>query len=721
MNFLTKKEQEQLKSLDIKSFYELLTYFPSKYREQAKLTTIRESKRGDAVILTGEILDVENSDFESKGIPYTRIILDDGTGEIKATWWNMPYIAQKLKIGSIATVSGTIDEKAGVQFLNNPKIENSDKFKKIENNSSLFKAEETKEPLTAIYKENKIIKQSTIVRLIKKALSQKEFENIEDVIPVETREKLKLPTLKQAILMKHFPKDEEVLKVATKFFAFQEIFILQIYREKEKTLRQNELAHKIILTKKIEDRVRKLLPFKLTGAQDKVFEQIKTDLAKDRPMSRLVEGDVGSGKTALSLLAVYATINSFIKEGSLEKRLQSALMAPTEVLASQHFEFFTTILKEECWNENIKIALLAKNTAKIFPSKIDKNKSTVLPKNKIKKYLEEGHVDILIGTHSVIQKSVKFKRLGCLVIDEQHRFGIKQRLNLIERSKGDLSVKIPHLLSLSATPIPRTLALTVYGDLDLSILDELPPGRKRAETKVANSTDRESIYENLDGFLKNGKQAYIICAKVEELDEEESSADLATKKIKNVKDEYEEIKKRFPDYQIGLLYGKQPKMEKEKVLEKFYLGEINILVSTSVVEVGVSVANATFMIIENAERFGLSQLHQLRGRVERSSSESICYLMTSTESEKSVNRLEALSKTNNGFELAEVDLMERGAGSLLGKKQSGMTDIGMEAIKNRKLVEIAKEEAERLIQKDPELNNNLKLKEFVDEIEFHEE
>ena len=343
----------------------------------------------------------------------------------------------------------------------------------------------------------------------------------------------------------------------------------------------------------------------------------------------------------------------------------------------------------------------------------------------------------------MFNKNILFENLGLVVIDEQHRFGVKQRLAMIEkhklaknehkknRPKNDLRefapeyenlkhLPIPHLLSMSATPIPRTLALTIYGDLDLSILDELPPGRKRAETKIVKSFDRAKMYREISEKLKIGKQVYIIAPRIKESEKElTENAD----KKSSVEFEEKRIKEEFKKYKIGILHGKQNKSEKEKIIEKFYKKEIDILISTTVVEVGVSVPNATCIVIENADSFGLAQLHQLRGRVERSSDHSVCFLVTESENEKSLKRLEALVKSNNGFELAEVDLSERGAGSLIGNRQSGLTDIGMEAIKNRKLVEVAKEEARNLLEKDLKLNRteHKALKQKMEEFTFHEE
>lgn len=729
----TAKELEQLKSLQLESVYDLLTYFPYRYAEEAQYVLMENVQPKQTVMFVGTISGLENSQdkhgYKKVGIPYTRFKLSDGTGMVDVTFWHMPYLKKSLQDGQKVCVSGVFEKKEKGNILNNPKLIKDKRLtdnvlSKVELHNSLFDA--SAKSLTPVYKENKQIRTATIKRCLLKIMQHRDFEHLQGYLPEDIEHDLRLPTFKNAVLMRHMPKDITVVDVAKKYFAFQEIFLIQLYREREKFLKKDALAYQIRTSQqkiKIHDR---LLPFKLTQGQQKVIDQIREDIQHNHPMSRLIEGDVGSGKTALALLSTLACIEQTVKVGNLEKRLQAAVMAPTEVLASQHFETFTKILGNYCKENNIHIALLAKNTGKIFPSKINPNSPTTFPKNKIKQYLEEGKIDILIGTHSVIQKSVKFSRLGLLVIDEQHRFGIKQRMNLIERAhsknlSSDSEVKIPHLLSLSATPIPRTLALTIYGDLDLSILDELPPGRKRATTYLAPPSSREQMYQTLTEYLENSKQAYVICAKVEASEEETLDETEPVQKVKSVKDEYKALQKQFPQYNVGLLYGSQPKLEKEKVLQKFYSNQIQVLVSTSVVEVGVSVPNATCMIIENADRFGLSQLHQLRGRIERSSDESVCFLCVDKEDIEVSKRLEALTKTSNGFELAEVDLAERGAGVLIGKRQSGLTDIGMEAIKNRKLVEVAKQKAHELITTDPTLQNYPELTSFLDSLEFHGE
>ncbi len=729
--FLTDREKNILIRSQIKTFEELLYYFPFRYEESPSAKQIQDIKVGDSVSIAGIVVDIDSKASFHSGAKYTKAVVQDNTDSIEVIWWNMPYIAKTLYIDQKIILTGTVSEKSGNLYLNNPKIERV-KNLPINANSTLF-AKEEKKPLTPIYTNFRKEKNFDIKKIIEKTLKSKEFKEIEDLIPKNISNKLHLGSRQNAIVHKHLPMDENDKIATNKYFAFEEIFVMQIYREQEKMLRADAHAYQINIDEEFRKELENILPFKLTTGQEKVLETILKDLKENKPMSRLVEGDVGSGKTALALAAVLATVLTKSPKG---KFLQTAYIAPTEILASQHFEFFIKTLSSLT---HLNIALLTSTGAKIFPSKIDRERWIQAPKSRVKKLLNEGKLNIVIGTHALFNKNILFESLGLVVIDEQHRFGVKQRLAMIEKHKiaknehkknrprNDLRefapeyedlkhLPIPHLLSMSATPIPRTLALTIYGDLDLSILDELPPGRKRAETKIIKSTDRTKMYSEIEKKLNLGKQVYIIAPRIKDSDDEEN-------KKSSVEFEEKRIKEEFKNYNISILHGKQNKTEKEKVIEKFYKKEIDILISTTVVEVGVSVPNATCIVIENADTFGLAQLHQLRGRVERSSDHSVCFLVTESENEKSLKRLEALVKSNNGFELAEVDLSERGAGSLIGNRQSGLTDIGMEAIKNRKLVEVAKEEARNILQLDPKLtlpeHNSLKQK--ISEFTFHEE
>ncbi len=730
LTFLTTREKDILIRNKIKTFEELLYYFPFRYEEAPSAKQIQDIQVGQNVSISGIVVDIEAKSGYHTGTKFTKAVVQDNTDTLEVIWWNMPFIAKTLHVDQKITLTGTVAEKKGSIYLSNPKIE---KIKSLPINidSTLFQSDITK-PLTPIYSEFRKEKNFYIRKIIESALKSREFKNLQDLIPSPISKKVHLGTRQNAILRKHLPKDENDKITTNKYFAFEEIFVMQIYREQEKMLRSDAHAYKVKVDKEFEKELKNILPFKLTNGQQKVLDTILKDISQNKPMSRLVEGDVGSGKTILALAATLATVLTEAKNG---KKLQVAYIAPTEILATQHFEFFTKTLSAFSF---LNIALLTSSGAKIFPSKLDREKWTTAPKSRVKKLLDDGRLNIVIGTHALFNKNILFEYLGLVIIDEQHRFGVKQRLAMIEKHKESLQKRknnikndlreeiqeqirllpIPHLLSMSATPIPRTLALTIYGDLDLSILDELPPGRKRAETKIVTKFDREKMYRDMEAKLQLGKQVYVIAPRIKDGEEDEGEA-----KKSSVEYEEKRIKEKFPKYRIGTLHGKQNKTDKEKVIEKFYKHEIDILISTTVVEVGISVPNATCILIENADTFGLAQLHQLRGRVERSTDHSICFLATESENEKSLNRLAALVKSNNGFELAEVDLVERGAGSLIGNRQSGLTDIGMEAIKNRKLVEVAKEEAKNLLILDPNLEfaEHKLLKDKIDEFTFHEE
>lgn len=739
LSFLSDREKSILIKNGIKTFEQLLYYFPFRYQEAPSAKQIKDVLVGQNVSIAGIVVDIEAKTGFQYGTKYTKAIIQDNTDTMQAIWWNMPFVAKTLRVGQKIILTGTVSERAGDLYLNNPKIEKV-KSLPINIDATLF-ASNIKKPLTPIYRELQNWKSKEknffLNKIIERALKSNAFKNLQDLIPENVSNKLHLGNRQNAILRKHIPISENDKIVTNKYFAFEEIFVMQIYRVQEKNLRQDAHAYKVNVDKNFQNSLKEILPFKLTSGQQKVLDTILKDIEQNKPMSRLVEGDVGSGKTILALAATLATVLTEVKNS---KCLQVAYIAPTEILASQHFEFFIKTLSTF---KHLNIALLTSSGAKIYPSKLSQEKWTTAPKSRVKKLLDEGMLNIVIGTHSLFNKNILFEYLGLVIIDEQHRFGVKQRLAMIEkhkttpneskkkRPKNDLRehtsdyddlklLPIPHLLSMSATPIPRTLALTIYGDLDLSILDELPPGRRRAETKIVTKFTREEMYSQMREKLKNGKQVYIIAPRIKD---EEVEYGIGLNKKSSVEFEEKRIRQDFKEYEIGILHGKQNKLEKEKIIEKFYAKKIDILIATTVVEVGISVPNATCIIIENADNFGLAQLHQLRGRVERSTEHSVCFLVTESENENSLKRLEALVKSNNGFELAEVDLSERGAGSLIGNRQSGLTDIGMEAIKNRKLVEIAKEEANNLLEIDPklELQNHKLLKQKIEEFTFHEE
>jgi ATP-dependent DNA helicase RecG len=531
---------------------------------------------------------------------------------------------------------------------------------------------------------------------------------------------------------------ESQILVARKRFSFEEIFYIQILKQIEKAKAKNSLAYKVSVPKNILDEfisgIETKNKFKITNAQARALKTLSEDIDKDEPMSRLLEGDVGSGKTLVAAAISYLTTHNVNRDPENRKRLQVAYMAPTEILATQHFESFQKMFA----GTGVEIGLLTGKACKKFPSKVNPKSSTNISKPQLKKMVEMGDVSIVIGTHALIQKTLSFHSLALAIIDEQHRFGVKQRAALANKKSSSTKVvaandlynltnkrqkivlhkdKLPHLLSMTATPIPRSLALTIFGDLDLTVIDELPKNRKPIETKIMNEGDREKVYLEILKEIKSGYQVYVIVPRIDEADEEEMQK---AKKI-NLRSTASEIKnleeffnqKNKANIKIVAIHSKLKKEDKEQIMEDFAENKIQILVSTSLVEVGVNVPNASRMIIEGAERFGLAQLHQLRGRIGRGERESICYLFTNSNSEITAERLSSLLKAKNGFELAELDLNQRGIGSLLSGKQWGVSDLAMEAIKNIKLVEAAREEAKKIVEKDMGLKNHPELSKII--------
>ena len=501
-------------------------------------------------------------------------------------------------------------------------------------------------------------------------------------------------------------------EAARKRFAFEEIFVLHVIRAMERGDNDAQKAYAVPDTQEHIASFLSSIPFPPTGAQHRALKDIAGSFAHTYPMARLLEGDVGAGKTLVAAASAYAVVHAR-PPGKNSGTLQVAYMAPTEILATQHFESFTQYFR----HLPINIGLITGSGCKKFPSKSAKDKETSISRTQLLKWVENGEIAMLVGTHALIQKSVKFKHLAYAIVDEQHRFGTRQRQALARKGHSDAE-PTPHFLSMTATPIPRTLALTIYGDLDLSVLDELPPGRAKITTKIVKPTDRKEVYESIRAALKEGRQAYVICPRIDEPDPEKETAMQA----KSVVAEAERLARDvFPEYTLDILHGGMKPAEKDVVMKDFAACKTHILVATSVVEVGINVPNATMMLIEGAERFGLAQLHQLRGRIMRSSHPPSCFLLSESRSTVSLQRLKALEKSSDGFALAEADLANRGAGDLYGRKQWGISDIGMEALKNPKLIAAAHTEALRLVEKDPTLERHAPLRERVSFSQLHGE
>ncbi len=715
----TEHQKKALKKLKIETVEDLLYHFPVRYGDFNEFTYIKNLKSGEHAIIYGKIKSISAKKTFKTGLAITEAILEESTGDnIKLIWFSQPYISKILSTGSSARFSGIISERSGKLYMTNPEFDEVGKKIPLEKSGSLFETNSSEESqiIFPVYKESKGITSKWIFHKIKKILSDKEFlEKTKDPIPKNILKKYNLPSFISSLIFIHLPKKKSDYQSAKKRFSYEEIFYIQLVRGIEKKEYSKSGAYIFEPTKIKEDKIKKQLGFELTSAQKKVMESIKKDLKSNIPMSRLLEGDVGSGKTVIAALTSYFAASTKPK-GQNFGHSQVAYMAPTEILAKQIFSEFKKILGPL----GISLGLLTSKDVRKFPSKIS-NEETKISKKKLLDWILNGEIQITIGTHALISKNVFFENLGLIIIDEQHRFGKKQRATLRQKSQEkkdsekiqkNKSKKIqkkglvendnilPHMLSMTATPIPRTLALTIYGDLDISVMDELPPGRKKIDTQVYidNEGERKKVYFEVEKELKKERQMYVICPRIDDPDPDKKMS----LNLKSAVSTQKHFQKHplFKKYNIGLLHSKLSKDEKNKVMEDFEKGKIDILVSTSVVEVGVSVANATVMIIEGGERFGLSQLHQFRGRVMRSSHQPYCYIFANTKNEKSLERLSALKKSSNGFELAEYDLKFRGSGEIMGNKQSGISDLAMEAISNIKLVELARNEAQNLIEGD---------------------
>lgn len=697
-------QKKALSRLGLKTAQDLMRYFPTRYNTPGMIKSVETLLEGDEAALFGKIFSLKTGKTFRGRVPISEATFEDTTGKIKLLWFNQPYIAKMFTEGDFVRIEGKVSSRKEILAILNPKIE---KIKELPLGvgGSLFTNKETGEEehtLYPIYPETRNITSNWIYHTLQRIFRSGILETLKDPIPEEILKKYNLPSMRSALIWIHAPLKIEDAEVARKRFAFEEIFTIQLDRARERTLSRKEKAFIINKTKKDIGEFTNTFPFPLTGAQQRVIDTILDDFKKGYPMSRLIEGDVGSGKTAVAAAASYATVTT--RPGGKDYgNVQVAYMAPTEILAEQHFESFIEYFAKY----KVQVGLLTGSGAKKFPSKVTKDKWTKISKAQLLKWVENGEIPILIGTHALIQKTVKFKNLGLIVIDEQHRFGIKQRMNL-RKKEGST----PHLISMTATPIPRSLALTIFGDLDLSLLDELPPGRKPVETQIILPGERESVYEKVRTELTSGRQAYVICPRINEPDPAKEMAINA----KSVMEEAKRLQQNvFKEFKVLAITGKMTPKEKDTVMQDFKNKKGDILVATSVVEVGVNVPNATVIIIENAERFGLSQLHQLRGRVLRSSHQPYCFIFTESKTKKTVERLKSFTKARNGFELAEEDLKQRGSGDLLGTRQWGVSDLAMDALKNIKMVEAARAEASALIETDFELKKYPLLKERLEQ------
>ena len=707
---LQEDQKKALARLGLKTVRDILYYFPVRYTNVSEIKLIRDAVAGDTVTLYGRIGKFKIKKAFRSGMPMGEAVLEDSSGTMPIMWFNQAYMAKMVHEGDTVELSGKIAKGKQGLFLSNPELKEKNALP-IDMHGSLFGSGSEAAEIFGfpIYRETRGITSRFIYHTVQKILKAGVVQGMEDYLPAPMLAKYKLPKLSTALVWMHSPQTENNANAAKKRFSFEEVFFIQLARKME---RENYLENKSYPVKDdpkdIEDFAGRF-PFKQTEAQEKAIRTMLEDMSKPHPMARLLEGDVGSGKTAVAATLAYAAIKTR-PDGKTFGNLQVAYMAPTEILATQHFENFIQYFK----HTGISVGLITGSGCRKFPTKVASAQEpwTAISRTQLLKWVASGEIPILIGTHALIQKAVKFKHLALAIIDEQHRFGTMQRKKLVTKEGF-----APHLLSMTATPIPRTLALTIYGDLDLSILDQMPAGRKPIITDIVLPAKREATYEFIRTEMKAGRQLYVICPRINEPDPEKEMAVQA----RSVTAEAEHLIELFPEYTVGILHSKMTPKDKDEVMEAFSDHRIDILCATSVVEVGVNVPNATIIIIEGAERFGLAQLHQLRGRVIRSNHQAYCYLFAESTSAKTAERLKALKTAKNGFELSELDLALRGAGELGGTKQWGITDLGMEAIKNIKMVEAARTEATTLIQKDPSLSAYPKMKSLLDtkKLEIH--
>ena len=653
-----------LNKLNIYKLEDLITYYPREYEDRSKPKKIADTENGEECLIEGIVTShIKEIRTHRKNMIIYKLIVRDDTDSCELVWYNQSYLKKMFRIGETYKFFGRINKRIGQTEMVSPVYD-------LEGNNK------NTGRIIPIYPLTYSLSQNTLRHIIEEGLKQAK-DKIAETLPEYILEEYKLMKLKNAMQSIHFPKELKDFGEARNRLAFEELLTMQLlllnlknkYKNTEKGIKFDS---KVKMSDVIND-----LPFKLTKAQTRVLEEIDSDMESDKAMNRLLQGDVGSGKTIVSIIAAYKAVKS---------GYQMAMMAPTSILASQHLEKFKNVLEKY----DIRCELLLGNTTK-------KKKEDILSR------LKDGEIDIIIGTHSLLEENVIFKNLGLVVTDEQHRFGVRQRSTIVSKGKN------PDVLVMTATPIPRTLALILYGDLDISIIDELPPNRKKIDTFAV----RKALEERVNNFVKKqideGRQAYIVCPLVEESEEiEAKSVDELTEKYKN------EV---FKEYKVECLHGKMKPKEKEEIMQRFKEGKIDILISTTVIEVGVDVPNSNIMVIENAERFGLAQLHQLRGRVGRGEYQSYCILKYQGNSELIRKRMQVMQETNDGFIISEKDLELRGSGEFFGTKQHGIPEFKVANLfEDIKLLKLVQSAAIKILEEDPGLEEqkNIRLKNIID-------
>lgn len=652
-----------LENLGIKTIADLLYYTPRKYDDYSALKPIKRLVMGEQVTIIASVHHVDVRKVHGGKMTIVEAVVTDGTGFLRLSWFNQEWRANALKVNSQWSISGKVDQYLGRLVMNTPEIE------------PLEHAHLHTNRIVPVYPLTAGIRQNSLRNMIHKAVGYW-VNRVEDFLPSEIIRSASLMDLRMALNQVHYPDNFEKLRQAQERLAFDEIFLLQLGVLRQKNDWQSAEARVFETASEWLEKQYAQLPFELTNAQKNVIQAVKEDLASGHPMNRLLQGDVGSGKTVVAALGVAMVA----RHGG-----QAAFMAPTSILAEQHYRSLQKLLASEKSDDENP---LEKEHIRLLVGDTPESE-----KQNIRAGLADGSIKLLIGTHALIEDPVVFDRLHLVIIDEQHRFGVEQRAAL--RAKGEN----PHMLVMSATPIPRSLALTIYGDLELSVLDEMPAGRLPIETHIINPIDREWAYRRILNQIEQGNQAFIIFPLVEKSEDDDDENKAAV-------DEHARLQKDvFTHQRLGLMHGRLKPEEKDTVMKKFREKEFDILISTSVVEVGVDIPNATVMMIEGANRFGLSQLHQFRGRVGRGENQSFCFLVPDQEDAIENERLAAMVETNDGFILAERDLQQRGPGDFIGTRQSGYAELRMANLTNIHLIEKARTQAQAVYSADPDLSS----------------
>ncbi len=661
------KTAKAFEKLGIRTVGDLIRFYPRDYEKFEEAIPLSEVKKGEVCAVRVRIVGTVTVK-KIRNLTIINAIASDGTGKIRFTFFNMPFLRNVLKPGGVYLFRGLVQEKEGMLLMEQPKLYKEEEYKK------LLTTIQPKYPLTAG------ITNHAVTAAVKQALSNCALE--QEFLPLEICKKQELMNREEAVHNLHFPVDFDTLLKARKRLVFEEFFLFILGLRKEKSANEEADSSFVFMETAQTSRFLEQLPFSLTGAQQKVWEEIKEDLQGKKLMNRLIQGDVGSGKTIIAFLSLLMTVSN---------GYQGAMMAPTEVLAKQHFDSISEMNKKYRMGIH-PILLIGSMTAK--------------EKREAYEQIAEGKADVIIGTHALIQEKVAYKKLALVITDEQHRFGVKQREKLA--LKGDM----PHVLVMSATPIPRTLAIILYGDLKVSVIDELPAERLPVKNCVVDTSYREKAYRFIEKEVAAGRQVYVICPMVEEGESDNNSA---MENVENVVDYTQKLKGFLnPSIQIAYLHGKMKASMKNEIMEEFKKKNIDVLVSTTVIEVGINVPNATVMMVENAERFGLAQLHQLRGRVGRGNFQSYCIFISGSDKKETMERLDILNHSNDGFKIAEEDLKRRGPGDLFGVRQSGefafrLGDIYNDAVLLKRAGECVDEllKDDALFKKDE--NESLKL------------